>query len=146
MLFRKFTIMGRIVAIDYGTKRVGLAATDPLRIVANAIDTIDEPKVLDFLKTYISQEDVDLFVVGEPFRMDGSPSQSTESINKFIEKLKKEFPTIPIDREDESFSSKEAFQTMIDSGIGRKKRRDKALVDRISATIILKNYMENNGI
>lgn len=146
MLFRKFTLMGRIVAIDYGTKRVGLAATDPLRIVANAIDTIDEPKVLDFLKTYISQEDVDLFVVGEPFRMDGSPSQSTESINKFIEKLKKEFPTIPIDREDESFSSKEAFQTMIDSGIGRKKRRDKALVDRISATIILKNYMENNGI
>jgi len=138
--------MGRIVAIDYGTKRVGLAATDPLKIIANAIDTIEEPKVIDFLKSYAQSEEIELFVVGEPFRFDGSPSQSSTAINKFIEKLKKEFPTIPIDREDESFSSKEAFQTMIDSGIGKKKRKNKGTVDRISATIILKNYMENNGI
>jgi putative Holliday junction resolvase len=138
--------MGRIVAIDYGTKRVGLAATDPLKIIASAIDTIDEPKVIDFLKAYIKVENVELFVVGEPFRFDGSPAQSTGSINKFIDTLKKNFPTIPIDREDESFSSKEAFQTMIDSGITKKKRRDKAIIDRVSATIILKNYMENNGL
>lgn len=138
--------MGRIVAIDYGTKRVGLAATDPLKIIASAIDTIDEPKVIDFLKAYIKLENVELFVVGEPFRFDGSPAQSTGSINKFIDTLKKNFPTIPIDREDESFSSKEAFQTMIDSGITKKKRRDKAIIDRVSATIILKNYMENNGL
>ena len=138
--------MGRIVAIDYGTKRVGLAATDPLKIIANAIDTIEESKVIDFLKSYAQSEEIELFVVGEPFRFDGSPSQSSTAINKFIEKLKKEFPTIPIDREDESFSSKEAFQTMIDSGIGKKKRKNKGTVDRISATIILKNYMENNGI
>jgi putative Holliday junction resolvase len=134
------------VAIDYGTKRVGLAATDPLKIIASAIDTIDEPKVIDFLKAYIKVENVELFVVGEPFRFDGSPAQSTGSINKFIDTLKKNFPTIPIDREDESFSSKEAFQTMIDSGITKKKRRDKAIIDRVSATIILKNYMENNGL
>ena len=138
--------MGRIVAIDYGTKRVGLAATDPLKIIASAIDTIDEPKVIDFLKAYIKVENVELFVVGEPFRFDGSPAQSTGSINKFIDTLKKNFPTIPIDREDESFSSKEAFQTMIDSGITKKKRRDKAIIDRVSATIILKNYMRNNGL
>jgi len=138
--------MGRIVAIDYGTKRVGLAATDPLKIIASAIDTIDEPKVIDFLKAYIKVENVELFLVGEPFRFDGSPAQSTGSINKFIDTLKKNFPTIPIDREDESFSSKEAFQTMIDSGITKKKRRDKAIIDRVSATIILKNYMENNGL
>ena len=138
--------MGRIVAIDYGTKRVGLAATDPLKIIANAIDTIEEPKVIDFLKSYAQSEEIELFVVGEPFRFDGSPSQSSTAINKFIEKLKKEFPTIPIDREDESFSSKEEFQTMIDYGIGKKKRKNKGTVDRISATIILKNYMENNGI
>ena len=138
--------MGRIVAIDYGTKRVGLAATDPLKIIASAIDTIDEPKVIDFLKAYIKVENVELFVVGEPFRFDGSPAQSTGSINKFIDTLKKNFPTIPIDREDESFSSKEAFQTMIDSGITKKKRRDKAIIDRVSATIILKNYMEKNGL
>ena len=138
--------MGRIVAIDYGTKRVGLAATDPLKIIASAIDTIDEPKVIDFLKAYIKVENVELFVVGEPFRFDGSPAQSTAAINKFIDTLKKNFPNIPIDREDESFSSKEAFQTMIDSGITKKKRRDKAIIDRVSATIILKNYMENNGL
>jgi putative holliday junction resolvase len=138
--------MGRIVAIDYGTKRVGLAATDPLKIIASAIDTIDERKVIDFLKDYIKAENVELFVVGEPFRFDGSPAQSTVAINKFIDTLKKNFPTIPIDREDESFSSKEAFQTMIDSGITKKKRRDKAIIDRVSATIILKNYMENNGL
>jgi putative Holliday junction resolvase len=138
--------MGRIVAIDYGTKRVGLAATDPLKIIASAIDTIDEPKVIDFLKAYIKLENVELFVVGEPFRFDGSPAQSTGAINKFIDTLKKNFPNIPIDREDESFSSKEAFQTMIDSGITKKKRRDKAIIDRVSATIILKNYMENNGL
>ena len=138
--------MGRIVAIDYGNKRVGLAATDPLKIIASAIDTIDEPKVIDFLKAYIKVENVELFVVGEPFRFDGSPAQSTGSINKFIDTLKKNFPTIPIDREDESFSSKEAFQTMIDSGITKKKRRDKAIIDRVSATIILKNYMRNNGL
>jgi len=138
--------MGRIVAIDYGTKRVGLAATDPLKIIASAIDTIDEPKVIDFLKAYIKVENVELFLVGEPFRFDGSPAQSTGSINKFIDTLKKNFPTIPIDREDESFSSKEAFQTMIDSGITKKKRRDKAIIDRVSATIILKNYMENNRL
>lgn len=146
MIFRNFTLMGRIVAIDYGTKRVGLAATDPLQIVANAIDTVEEAKVMDYLKAYVEKEDVELFVVGEPFRYDGSPAQSTAAINQFISELKKLFPHIPIDREDESFSSKEAFQTMIDSGISKKKRRDKAIIDRVSATIILKNYMENNGI
>lgn len=138
--------MGRIMAIDYGTKRVGLAVTDPLQIVANALDTVDNNKIMDYLKEYTSQENVELFVVGEPFRMDGTPAQSTEAINKFIDKLKKEFPTISIDREDETFSSKHAFETMIQSGISKKKRRDKGTVDRIAATIILQNYMENNTL
>lgn len=134
------------MAIDYGTKRVGLAVTDPMQIVANALETVDNPKIMDYLKEYISQEEVELFVVGEPFRSDGTPAQSTEEIEKFIKRLKKEFPTIGIDREDESFSSKHAFETMIQSGISKKKRRDKATIDRIAATIILQNYMENKGI
>lgn len=138
--------MSRIMAIDYGTKRVGLAVTDPLQIVSSALDTVDTPKLMAYLKAYLKVESVECFVVGEPFRMDGSPSQSTESINVFIVQLQKNFPNITIDREDESFSSKQAFETMIQSGISKKKRRDKGTIDRIAATIILQNYMENKGL
>lgn len=138
--------MGRLLAIDYGTKRTGIAATDPLQIIANAVDTIETPKLFDFLTEYFEKESVDLVIVGEPFRADGSPAQSTPEIEKFIAKFKKKFPEMKVDREDESFSSKEAFETMIQSGISKKKRTKKDLVDRISATIILKNYMENKGL
>ena len=138
--------MGRILAIDYGAKRVGLAVTDPLKLIANALDTVEEDKVFDYLEDYLSREEVEYFVVGEPFHTDGRPSQSTPKIEAFITKLNKRFPHVPVERQDESNTSREAFQTMINSGIGKKKRRNKALVDKISATLILQDYMEKKNL
>ncbi|MFA4851626.1 MAG: Holliday junction resolvase RuvX [Bacteroidales bacterium] len=141
--------MGRILAIDYGKKRVGLAVTDEMKLIANSIGTLHSQEVISFLKKYVSKENVECFVVGEPKQMDYSESESVKYIEPFIKQLKKAFPDIPVKRFDERFTSKMAFQTMIDAGLKKKDRQNKALVDSISATIILQSYMEslnNNNI
>ena len=133
--------MGRILALDYGKKRIGVAATDELQLIASGLTTVLTPEIFDFLKNYVSEERVDRFIVGEPKQMDNTPSESEALIAPFLIKLEKMFPDIPIERQDERFTSKMAFQTMIDSGLSKKKRRDRALVDEISATIILQAYL-----
>ncbi|HLV14980.1 MAG TPA: Holliday junction resolvase RuvX [Xanthomarina sp.] len=133
--------MGRILALDYGKVRTGIAVTDELQIIASGLETVPTSELLSFLKAYINSENVELFVVGEPKQMNNEPSESEVLIVPFLEKLKKSFPNIPIERVDERFTSKMAFQTMIDSGMSKKKRKDKALVDQISATLILQNYL-----
>lgn len=134
--------MGRILAIDYGQKRVGFAVTDELRICANALATIHVSEAYNFLIDYISKEQVDVIVVGEPKTMKNENSDSARFIEPFINRLRKNIMHIPIVRMDERFTSKIAFQTMIDAGISKKKRQDKALVDKISATLILQSYMQ----
>jgi len=134
--------MGRILAIDFGTKRVGIAVTDENKIIANALTTIPNKDVIIFLKDYINKENVECFVVGEPKQMNNQESESARHVEVFIKLLIKTFPNIPIERIDERFTSKMAFQTMIDSGINKKHRQDKSLIDKISATIILQSYME----
>lgn len=142
--------MGRILAIDYGQKRVGFAVTDKLQICANALDTISVAKAFDFLKDYLQHEEVDVVVIGEPRKMDNTPSDSARFIEPFVNRLRKALPTISpgttIARMDERFTSRLAFQTMIDVGLGKKDRQNKALVDKISATIILQSYMEQQEI
>lgn len=133
--------MGRILAIDYGKKRTGIAVTDELQLIASGLATVETNYILDFLKEYLSHENVEVFVVGEPKQMDNTPSESEPLIQKFLNQLIKAFPNIPIERVDERFTSKMAFQTMIDSGLKKKKRQDKALIDEISATLILQNYL-----
>ncbi|SHG43894.1 putative holliday junction resolvase [Winogradskyella jejuensis] len=133
--------MGRLLAIDYGTKRTGIAVTDELQIIASGLTTVDTSRLISFLKDYTSKETVDKIVVGLPKQMDNSASESEIYIQKFLVKLEKEIPEIPVERVDERFTSKMAFQTMIDSGLGKKQRRNKALVDEISATLILQSYM-----
>ena len=133
--------MGRIMAIDYGRKRTGLAVTDPLRIIATALDTVATPTLLPYLKEYCAREAVDLFVVGDAKRMDGSPSESAALIEPFVGQLCAAFPDREVARVDERFTSKMAFQTMIDSGLRKKQRRDKGMVDQIAATIMLQDYM-----
>jgi len=135
--------MGRILAIDYGKKRVGIAVTDELQMIANGLKTVGSHELFPFLKDYVSRETVELFVVGEPKQMDYTDSEARKYIEPFITKLKTEFPAIPVERMDERFTSKMAFQTMIDAGLNKKARQNKALVDTISATIILQSYMES---
>jgi putative Holliday junction resolvase len=133
--------MARIVALDFGQKRTGIAVTDELQIIASGLTTVDTNELLQFLTDYTSKENVELFIVGKPKQMNNEDSQSEEYIVPFLEKLAKKFPNIPIKREDERFTSKMAFQTMIDGGLKKKQRRNKALVDEISATIILQSYL-----
>ena len=134
--------MGRILAIDYGRKRVGIAVTDPLRIIANGLTTVHSKDIFTFLHDYFLKEKVDEIVVGYPVNLNNTPSQALEFVNPFIKKLVKEFPDTPVKLIDERFTSKMAFQTMIDGGLKKHARRDKAMVDKISATIILQSYME----
>lgn len=133
--------MGRLLAIDYGTKRTGIAVTDELQIIASGLTTVSTPDLIVFLKDYVSKETVDKIVVGLPKQMDNTHSESEVYIQKFLVKLEKQIPNIPIVRVDERFTSKMAFQTMIDGGLSKKQRRNKALVDEISATLILQSYM-----
>jgi putative Holliday junction resolvase len=133
--------MGRILAIDYGVKRTGIAVTDDLQIIASGLTTIATKDLLPFLKTYILKEQVELFVIGEPKQMNNEVSESEVFIKVFIDKLTKAIPNIPIKRVDERFTSKMAFQTMIDSGLKKNQRKNKALVDEISATLILQSYL-----
>ncbi|WP_088324794.1 Holliday junction resolvase RuvX [Polaribacter tangerinus] len=135
--------MARILAIDFGKKRTGIAVTDELQIIASGLTTVATPELIAFLKNYTSKEKVSLFLVGKPKQMDNSDSESESLIIPFLEKLTKSFPKIPVTRVDERFTSKMAFQTMIDSGMNKKQRRNKAMVDEISATIILQSYLYN---
>lgn len=135
-------MIGRIIAIDYGQKRTGLAVTDPDRIIATALTTVRSMDVLPFLKDYVNREFVSLFVVGEPKQMNNTSSESARFIEPFIKQLSKTFPFIPVERIDERFTSRMAQRTIIESGIGKKARQNKALVDTISATIILQSYLE----
>jgi putative holliday junction resolvase len=135
--------VGRILAFDYGKKRTGIAVTDPLQIIASALTTVETYKVFDFVSDYITNENVECFLVGFPVPYENTnTSHSTPYINEFIEKLKKKFPEIPVEIEDEHFSSKQAMQAMIDGGLKKMQRRDKAIIDKVSASIILNNYME----
>lgn len=129
------------MAIDYGKIRTGLAVTDPVRIIATALTTVDTPILPKYLKEYCGREEVDIFVVGEARRMDGRPSESMQYIEPFVEELKKMFPEKEVVRVDERFTSKIAFQTMIDSGLKKKDRRNKGTIDQIAATIMLQDYM-----
>ena len=135
--------MARILAIDYGTKRTGIAVTDELQIIASGLTTVVTKELIPFLKKYINEEQVEIFVIGAPKQMNNTVSESEVFILNFIEKLKKAIPKIPIKRIDERFTSKMAVQTMIDSGLKKGKRKNKALVDEISATLILQNYMHS---
>lgn len=133
--------MGRILGIDYGLKRTGIAVTDEMQIIASGLTTVPTKELILFLKDYTSKENVDLFVIGEPKQMNNTPSESEKLITGFLKDLKKEIPKIPIQRVDERFTSKMAFQTMIDGGLKKKQRQNKALVDEISATLILQSYL-----
>lgn len=135
--------MGRILALDFGKKRTGIAVTDELQIIASGLTTISTKELITFLKEYTSKETIELFLVGEPKQMDYSESESEAIIKPFLKTLEKEFPEIPIKRVDERFTSKMAFQTMLDSGLKKNKRKNKALIDEISATIILQSYLYN---
>ena len=135
--------MGRLLAIDYGSKRTGIAVTDEMQIIASGLTTVDTKTLMDFLKSYTAKETVDLILIGLPKQMNNELSESEPLILKFIKILAKEFPDMPIQRVDERFTSKMAFQTMIDSGLNKKQRKNKALVDEISATLILQSYIHN---
>ena len=134
--------MARILSLDYGTIRTGIAVTDELQIIASGLTTVDTKKIFSFLTTYLKNEKVELFIVGEPKQLNNTESESEQFIKPFIEKLKTTFPKIPVKRVDERFTSKMAFQSMIDSGLKKKQRQNKALIDEISATIILQTYLE----
>lgn len=134
--------MGRILAIDYGQKRVGLAVTDPLQIIANSLTTIKTKDIWEFLADYFQKEDVECVVIGYPKQMNNQASDSVRYINPFLGKFQKVYPKMEIKQVDERFTSKMAFQTMIDAGLKKKARQNKELVDTISATIILQSYLE----
>lgn len=138
--------MPRILAFDYGTKRVGIASTDPLQIIANSLTTLHPKEVIPFLKKYILTEPVALFVVGEPRQMDGSVSQSWGQVQTFVAALKKNFPHIAIEMMDERFTSKMASATIAQSGLNKNARQNKALVDGIAATIILQSFMQKQSL
>jgi putative Holliday junction resolvase len=138
--------MGRILAIDYGQKRAGIAVTDELQIIATGLTTVHAKDILTFLEDYFKKEKVDRIVVGEPKQMNNSPSDAARFIEPFVRRLIKQFPHIPVDRCDERFTSKMAHDTMLASGLGKKARQNKELVDTISATIILQSYMQSRSI
>lgn len=134
--------MGRILAIDYGRKRTGLAVTDTLQIIATKLDTVPSAQIFPFLKNYFQKEKVERILVGYPLQMNNEASEAVLYINPFLKRLIKEFPDIPVEQVDERFTSKMAFQTMIDAGLKKKDRQNKATVDAVSATILLQTYLE----
>ncbi|WP_026839011.1 Holliday junction resolvase RuvX [Gillisia sp. JM1] len=133
--------MARILALDYGTKRTGIAVSDEMKIIASGLTTVDTRELMKFLESYFLSENVELVLIGEPKQMDNSASQSEVAILEFIKKFTLKFPVMQLKRVDERFTSKMAVKTMIDSGLKKKKRQNKALVDEISATIILQSYL-----
>jgi putative pre-16S rRNA nuclease len=136
--------LARILAIDYGSKRTGLAVTDPLKIIASALSTVDSKGLISFLKDYFAKEQVELIIIGEPKNWDNTDTHATPLVEKIINDLKKNFPGIPIQKVDERFTSKMASSAMIEMGLKKKKRQDKALVDQIAATIMLQEYLITN--
>ena len=135
--------MGRIVSIDYGRKRTGIAVTDTLRIITNGLTTLPSGEVVDYLREYISREPVDLFVVGLPKRMNNEPSENMRYVEAFVTHLRRKIPEIPVEYYDERFTSVLAHRAMLEGGLRKKRRRDKGLVDEISAVIILQTYLES---
>lgn len=135
--------MGRILALDYGSKRTGIAITDELQMIASGLTTVATSELITFLKKYIASEKVVLVLVGEPKQKNGTHSSIEEEIQKFLKKFSSTFPDLEVKRVDERYTSKMAFQTMIDSGLKKKQRQNKALVDEISATIILQEFLYN---
>ncbi len=138
--------MPRILAIDYGIKRTGIAVTDELQIIASGLTTIPSETAITFLTDYFSKEDVIKVLIGEPMQMNGQPSESTTIIEKFVTKFKTTFPEMKVERADERFTSKMAMQTMLASGLKKKQRQNKALVDEIAATIMLQDYLTRKMI
>jgi putative Holliday junction resolvase len=134
--------MARLLAIDYGRKRSGIAVSDTLQIIANGLTTVPSHTIINFLKDYVAKEPVELIIIGLPRQMNYEESESMQYIKPFVKKLQKEIPEIPVEYFDERFTSRMAHQTMIDGGLKKKQRQNKALVDEISATIILQGYME----
>ena len=133
--------MPRIICIDYGLKRTGLAVTDPLKIIATGLTTVESSKLISFLKDYFTRETVERILIGEPKNLDDSDTHATPLVEKFIKELQKHFPGVPIQKVDERFSSKMATRAMVEMGLKKKQRRNKALVDEISATILLQEYL-----
>ncbi|HAM10397.1 MAG: Holliday junction DNA helicase RuvA [Bacteroidetes bacterium GWF2_41_9] len=134
--------MGRIIGIDYGKRRIGIAITDPLQMFASPLTTITPAEFDTFIKDYLKTESVDEFVIGYPRQMNNQPSESVKYIDPFIKKLKKSYPEIQVHLADERFTSQLAFRSMIDGGVKKENRKDKAMVDRISASIILQSYLD----
>jgi len=135
--------MSRLLSIDYGKKRTGIAVSDPLQIIANGLTTVETPKLFDFLSDYLQKEQVATIIVGLPKQMSGEMSENMRRIEPFVNRLRKLYPQIAVEYFDERFSSKMALQAMIDGGVKKKDRQNKALVDEVSATIILQGYMES---
>lgn len=135
--------MGRLLAIDYGKKRTGIAVTDCLQIVATALDTVPTHNLLQFLVDYVAREKVDKFIIGEPKQLNGEPSESTRYIRPFLDKLKKQFPDIPVVMFDERFTSAIAHRALIDAGASKSTRKEKSIIDRMAATIILNDYLQS---
>lgn len=138
----KSHISMRIMAFDYGTKRIGIAVTDPLQIIATGLDTVHPNQIIEYLKKYMQTEPVERFIVGEPKQMDNTPSQSAQHVRGFVNLLKKTFPDIPIEMFDERFTSKMATAAILQSGAKKSQRQDKGLVDTVSATILLQGWMQ----
>ena len=137
--------MGRIIGIDYGRKRVGLAVTDPLQMFASPLTTVAPVEFDSFMKDFLKNERVESFVIGYPRQMNNQPSESVKYIDPFIRKLKKNYPEIPVYYADERFTSRMAFRSMIEGGVKKEDRKDKSMVDRISASIILQSYLDTRS-
>lgn len=135
--------MARILSIDYGKKRTGIAVTDPLQIIANGLATVSTSELFDYLKNYLSQEQVERIIIGRPLQSNGQPSENLQRVEQFVNRWRKEMPDVPVEYVDERFTSVLAHQAMIDGGLRKKARQDKALVDKISATIILEDYLRS---
>ena len=138
--------MARILSIDYGKKRTGLAVTDPLQLIAGGLATVSTSELFDYLKTYVEREEVERIVIGEPRQPNGQPSENLQRVQQFVNRWRKAMPQIPIEFYDERFTSVLAHQAMLDGGLKKKARQDKALVDEISATIILQDYMRSRKL
>lgn len=138
--------MSRIIAFDYGTKRIGIAVTDPLQLIATGLETVHPKDIVDYLKKYLETEQAERFIVGEPKQLDGSPSQSAQYVKGFITTLKKNFPDIPVETIDERFTSKMAAAAIAQSGLKKSDRQKKELLDTVSAVIILQSYLEGKNI
>ncbi|BDD09039.1 putative pre-16S rRNA nuclease [Fulvitalea axinellae] len=136
--------MGRLLAIDYGTKRVGVAVSDPLKIISSPLDVVHSKDIIKYLKNYVAKEDVEIFIVGMPKKLDNTDTNNTSHVKGFVKQLKKQIPQIPVELHDERFTSKIAMRAMIDGGMKKKDRREKGNVDKVSAAVILQSYMEAN--